>query len=440
VLGAIVAAPVSSASAAPGDDGFWYYDAYHIQDARDAGLTGEGVTIAVLDSQINLDVPTLKGADIDVQDSACWDESGALIPPTSTDLVAQHGTNVVSYLVGSGDGYPGQTGVKGIVPDAKIIYTMIGRDTGSGTVCESESGTDIPEAKANGVYAAIDAGADIITVSLGGGADVSFVVALALALHEGIVVIASVSNDLLASGNQGNFPGNGNGVIGVQSMDSSTVIQGYSDNEFDSVANVYTDVVGPGVNVVWQGDSTWEEQRYATGTSIATPIVAGFLALVAEKYPDATGNQLIQTLLTNTNAGGHELSYDPDHLYGYGAASATSMLEVDPTKYDDVNLAIDDDPNNDPSAAMIAQPPTLEEFLNDQETGTAAEQLHGDDGDNGGDSPPASQDDGLPVLPIVIGVIGLLLVIAIVIAVVVAKSRRSRTTTTPPPGGPSSRL
>ena len=431
-LGAVVLAPASVASAAPADDGFWYFDVFNIQDAHDAGLTGDGVTIAVLDSQINLEVPTLEGADIQVQDSACWDTSGELISPTSTELTAEHGTNVVSYLVGSGAGYPGQTGVKGVVPDATIIYTMVGRDTADGLICESESGTDIPDAKAKGVYAAIDAGADIISVSLGGGVDASFLVAVALAIHEGIVVISSVSNDLMAAGSQGNFPGNGNGVIGVQSIDANAVIQGSSEEDFDSVANASTDVVGPGVNVVWQGGSTWEEQRYATGTSIATPIVAGFLGLVAQKYPDATGNQLIQTLLLNTGGEDHELNYDTE--YGYGAASATHMLRNDPTGYDDVNLAISDDPNDAPSAAMIANPPTLEEYLAGSETGTAADGA--DDGDtDGGQAGPDEPSEGLPVLPIILGAVALLVVIGLIILIVVMTSRRSRSTSTPPRSG-----
>jgi len=82
---------------------------------------------------------------------------------------------------------------------------------------------------------------------------------------------------------------------------------------------------------------SWDTVVSNGGTSTATPIVAGFIALAWQKYPEATGNQMIQTLIHNTGVGGH-----PDELFwnensGFGLASATSMLEVDPTRYPDVN-------------------------------------------------------------------------------------------------------
>lgn len=405
--------PASSASASPADDGFWYYDAFHIQDAHDSGLTGKGVTIAVIDTQINLSVPTLIGANIEVQPSTCWDESGALLSPTSTDLSADHGTNIVSYLVGTGAGYPGQTGVKGVVPDATIIYTSVGQSTDGGLICSSEDGTERGDGIGAGINAAVDAGADIISLSVTGLADPSAVVALARALHEGIAVVASVVNEAFTG--DGAFPASGNGVVGVQSMDASGAVQG-------GHTDVTTDVVGPGVDLVWQGDSSWDQQRYATGTSLATPIVAGFLALVAQKYPDATGNQLVQTLLRNTGADDHELIYDSSYSTGYGVASATHMLRVDPTQYDDVNFGIVDGPDQQPTAAMIASPPTLEEYLS------------GDEPDPSNSDPefPTSE---IPVLPILVGAIGLLIVIVLAVVLVILASRRARAASDPSRGG-----
>ena len=74
----LVAATLTFGAATPAtaetvtDSGFWYYDIYDVQAAHDAGLTGKGLVIAVFDSQINLDVPTLRGADIEVQEPACY--------------------------------------------------------------------------------------------------------------------------------------------------------------------------------------------------------------------------------------------------------------------------------------------------------------------------------------------------------------------------------
>ena len=424
VAGAIVLSSASAASADPATDGFWYFDIYGVQAAHDQGFTGKGITIAVLDTQINLDVPTLQGADIEVQDAACYEKDGTLIPAESSDITADHATNIVSYLVGTGAGYPGQTGVKGIVPDAKIIFTNVGRSVGDGTAyCYGAEEGEDSLAMANGIQAAIDADADIISASTLGTGDAPQIVALAQALHQGIPVIASVSNDLLSE-TVGLFPGTANGVVGVQSMDSSLNLQGDTpESSFDDRVDRNTDVVGAGVGIVWQGDGTWEKQKYARGTSLATPIVAGLLALVAEKYPDATGNQLVQTLINNTGKEDHPLEYDTEQRYGYGVASLEHMLRVDPTKYEDVNPLIFDDKRQVPTAAQIANPPTLAEY-----EGVTDDPSNSDD-------PPAAGSDGLPVLPIVLGIVGVLVVIGIIILIVVLASRRSRATTSPPGGG-----
>ncbi|MGH3439356.1 MAG: S8 family serine peptidase, partial [Sciscionella sp.] len=78
----------------------------------------------------------------------------------------------------------------------------------------------------------------------------------------------------------------------------------------------------------------WRSTAWSTGTSPATAIVAGCLALVKQKYPDATGNQLVQDLIHYTG-GSHPFGWDPH--YGFGIASVTEMLEHDPTRWPDVN-------------------------------------------------------------------------------------------------------
>jgi subtilisin family serine protease len=397
--------PASAAVADPATDGFWYYDVFHIQDAHDAGWTGAGVTIGVIDGQINLDVPTLQGADIEVQPSVCWDDAGAVIPPTSTDLTAEHGTNVVSFLVGSGAGYSGQTGVKGIVPDAKIIFTSDGLETEDGSFCKDELG-EFESPVAHGIWSAIDAGADIISISLGGDPDTKVADAIAEAVHKGIVVISSLPNQV----SDGPWPGEANGVVSVQSADSNGEVSG----DAASHENEQTDVVGPGVKVVWQGDTTWEQQKYARGTSIATPIVAGFLALVAQKYPDATGNQLIQTLVRNTGVEDHAL--EDDILYGYGMASATHMLRIDPMVYDDVNLLIGDGDFDLPTRADI-----------ENWSGRLGETAEPEDGSPTTPEPAFVPYAFNPMVAIALGGVGLL-VVGVIILVIVLATRRARRT------------
>jgi subtilisin family serine protease len=397
---AFVLAPGAGVWADPATDGFWYYDAFHVQDAHDAGLTGKGITIVVVDSPINLEVPTLQGADIEVLPSICYADDGTPMPTTSTDFaVAEHGTNIASYLVGTGKGYAGQTGIKGIVPDAHLIYIAHPPLDADNHIlpCFDKTNGDLLSPMAQGINAAVDAHATAVSLSFGGGFDPDAAAAMARAAKFGVVVVASLDNNLRDSDP---FPGGYNGAVGVQAIDSTGAVK--SDN-----TDVNTDVVGPGVNVVWQGDSDWDQQRYADGTSIATPVVAGFLGLVAQKYPAATGNQLIQSLIHNTGVDDHELSFDPTNHTGYGVASATHMLQVDPTTYDDVNPLIVDGDDQVPTVAEI-----------DAATETPA---------TGDPTAPPAGGSSLPVVPIIIGAAALLVIIVIVIIIVViASSKKNR--------------
>ena len=407
--------PASGASAALADDGLWYFDTFHIQDAHDAGFTGAGVTIAVIDGQINLEAPQLVGADIRVEPSVCYGVDGELSPATSTDVTqAFHGTHVVSLLVGSGVGYAGQVGMKGVAPDANILYTSVGPIGADGGFehCLDPDGERI-DPLAVGIFAAVEAGADIISVSMVVDITLELELAIATAEHAGIPILAGLPNDDALVIDRGEFPGVANGVVSVQAGRAGQV----------QTVTSATDVVGPGIGILVQGvGDSWETQTTLNATSLATPLVAGFVALVKQKYPTATGNQLIQTLIRNTGADDHELAFSAEDGYGYGSASATHMLKKDPTQYEDVNPLIrTDDDAGIPTAEMIADPPTLEEYLGAP-----------DDGESPSPDAPSGLNLSALLLPALLGLGGLVVVVTVIIIVVVA-TRRSRT----PPGAAS---
>ena len=376
-----LANPYGASAEATSDKGLWYFEALNVGAAHAAGFTGEGVTIAVIDSPINTEIPTLQGADIEFGDPICFlDESGAEpVPATSTDLTgaynASHGTNVVSYLVGTGKGYPGQTGVKGVAPGATVIaYAVPESDDpereGQSACTRSDAAELDAPSKAFGeaVDDAIDRGADIISVSAGFVADPETDRAFSRAIREGVVIVGALSNSneiaFVAE-----FPADGNGAVTVQAIDAEVNIQ-----ETDGVANrnSATDIVAPGVGILLQGEpgGDWKTQRTGRGTSYATPIVAGFLAVVTQKYPEATGNQLIQSLIHNTGRDDNTVVYDDTDHYGYGTASLTVMLEQDPTQYDDVNPLINDLqlPSREAIFADSAVDPTVPTVAPDEPT------------------------------------------------------------------------
>jgi hypothetical protein len=77
----------------------------------------------------------------------------------------------------------------------------------------------------------------------------------------------------------------------------------------------------------------WYSAGWVTGTSPATAITAGTLALVKSRYPRATGNQLIQHLVHT--AGGKR--YNWHHGYGFGVVNPLTMLASSPTQWPDEN-------------------------------------------------------------------------------------------------------
>ena len=90
-------------------------------------------------------------------------------------------------------------------------------------------------------------------------------------------------------------------------------------------------ITAPGVDVTgirWVPGRGWQSGQSRTGTSDAAPIVAGALALVKSKYPDATGNQLIQQLIHYTSSG----TYAWDRTYGFGLVSVSKMLAERPDR------------------------------------------------------------------------------------------------------------
>ena len=348
------------------DEGLWYFDRFFVQSAHDEGITGKGVTIAVIDSQVNLEIPTLADADIRVQEAVCIREDGTRPPGTNTDYdLGRHGTGVLSVLVGSGKGYPGQTGVKGIAPDATVLtyYAQLREEHDAGGKCP---GTEVPDPFSPGgstgvigmmdemaasIHAAIDEGADIISISRAGPGGTVLSMAVARALYEGVIIVAAVPNEGVYD--SGTSPGSNNGVVEVNLFDAD----GMSPTPVASEVAV----VGPGVDILHQGaritgeGPDWQTQTFVTGTSLATPIVAGNLALAMQKYPDATGNQLIQSLIHNTPANyeNQEPIWEP--AYGYGAVITDMFLAVDPTVYPDVNPLVYNFKDSSPAPADIWQ-------------------------------------------------------------------------------------
>lgn len=136
-------------------------------------------------------------------------------------------------------------------------------------------------------------------------------------------------------------------MIAVNAADTDG---GVSDASIVTVAAPGKDILHQGATVTGVGPD-WERQILQEGTSFATPIVAGNLALAMQKYPDATPNQLIQSLIHNTGDEPHELVWMRG--YGHGLLLTNVFLAADPTVYPDVNPLVTHFKDSIPGPDMI---------------------------------------------------------------------------------------
>ena len=412
------------------EDALWYYTAMNLPDIHASGITGKGVTIAIIDGPIYLGVPTLQGANVEVQPTSCYDTSGVPLPGTSESWdVAHHGTGVTSLVVGTGAGYPGEVGVQGVAPDARVLYypMYFDGDLPEGETCHDATGTNpqsVDDQAALAIDSAVANGAQIVSMSFITAGVPQLQEATATALRHGVILVAGLGNTTVEQADPA--PAIFNGVVSVLSGAYDGSLQ---TDEFTHVANTspFVDVVAPGVNILQQGSTAskdWTSQSFVTGTSAATPIVAGELALDMQKYPNATSNQILQAMIHNTGATG--VSHEPmwDENFGYGTVSARTLLPADPTQYPDVNPFIDpsitDDDPHGPSVAEINGTTTASPTPGVTPT---------DPGTTVGPTPPVADSSNLAPFLLIAGIVLLLIIVVIVIIVVVAarKPRKGQT-------------
>ncbi len=391
---------VSVPSSATADDGQWWYDTYKVADAHAAGWTGAGIKIAVVDSQINPDLPDFGGADLTVAAGAACE--GAEPASTEATALSEHGSTVTAMLIGNGTGV---AGTKGIVPDASVTFYGVGTLEDCTPTTEVEQSGHTPLGWM--LQRALDDGADIVftTIVVGqvSSADVS---TIAQSIARKVPVVAGNPNNGFS---QGFLPASLDGVVAVSAVDQNLTLPTGALGVANAIPE--TTVVAPGVAISTLGDgSSWDVAGLGTGTSFATPQVAGILAAAMQKYPDATGNQLLQSLVHNTGGQEHPLRYNETDGFGYGAASLTRVLAVDPTQYPDENPLLDKRLDQ-PSATDIAD---AEKAL-----ASAAPTAPGD----------SSQGSGASVVPILIGVgIGVIVLVLVAVVVTVIIIRRNNRT------------
>lgn len=275
--------------------------AIHADLAHQSGWTGRGVTVAVIDTGIDqhadLTTPTnrIVGWKDFVNDKLTpYDDNG-------------HGTHVAGIIAGNG----AQSGLKytGVAPEARLVGVKVLDKDGGGSVSQVISGVDWVVRNRHRFRV------NIINLSLGGATEKGYMDdpmshVVEEAWKRGLVVCA-------AAGNNGpdfvtiNTPGIAPSVITVGNMDDRNTASRHDDQLDDSSSRGPTldqlekpDILAPGTNIV----SLKSGGGYVshTGTSMATPMVSGAVALMLQQNPRLKPFEVKSILLKNAEDRGYQ--------------------------------------------------------------------------------------------------------------------------------------
>jgi subtilisin family serine protease len=317
---------------APQPGAYWWYDAMRLRAAhREA--TGKGVRVAVIDYAIDPQAPGLAGAHVRLADDSCL--VGRPTRPAHGQA-AEHGSAMTALIAGTGRG--GST--PGVAPDASVTFFGMDRD-GDGDALDD--GCD-EVALAFLVQRVARDGYDVISMSVGGSKKDATRRQIDQALRSDTVLVAAAGDtdapDLdRRTASMVQSPASWPGFVAVQAVGKDAAPAPFNPRPFRGYGEPvsgYPTIAGPGVAVPalsWSG-GRWVDGTPVDGTSPATAIVAGSLALVRSRYPQASANQVLQQLVHRT---GGTRPYAFDARYGFGIVSPTKMLATDPAGWPDRN-------------------------------------------------------------------------------------------------------
>ncbi|SCF28533.1 PA domain-containing protein [Micromonospora purpureochromogenes] len=286
------------------------------------GYDGANVKVAVLDSGIDATHPDLAG-----QIAEAVDFTSSPDGPVDGH---GHGTHVASTIAGTGKASGGLR--RGVAPGAKLLI---------GRVCGGD-GTCAGDAVMAGMEWAAKSGADVVNMSLGGqptdGTDLLSKTVNKLSGTYGTLFVIAAGNNGPASRTVG-APGAADEALTVAAVDKSDQMAVFSSRgPRVGDGGAKPDIAAPGVAIVaarakgtGMGKPVDDYYTSASGTSMATPHMAGAAAIIAQQHPDFTGRQIKALLMATAKDLGHD-------LYAQGAGRVDLARAIDPKIIPDGNL------------------------------------------------------------------------------------------------------
>ncbi|WP_413752454.1 S8 family serine peptidase [Streptomyces sp. R-74717] len=253
-----------------------------------AGYDGKGTKVAVLDTGVDAEHPDLKGR---IAASENFTDS------ETTDDRQGHGTHTISTVGGSGAAGDGKK--KGVAPGADLLAGKVLNDSGSG----AESWIIA------GMQWAVDQKADVVSMSLGSPAPTDCTDPMSVAAEE----LAQSKDTLfvIAAGNEGpalntvSSPGCAPSVLTVGAVDrDDSTAQFSSRGPVNGSHTLKPEITAPGVGIsaAAAGGRGVYAYRTMSGTSMATPHVAGAAAIVKQRHPKWSAQQIKAALVSSAKS------------------------------------------------------------------------------------------------------------------------------------------
>jgi hypothetical protein len=278
--------------------------------AYNAGATGQGVTVAVIDSGIDTGSAEFAG-----RISAA--SRDIITSRNSLDDTQGHGT-AVSAIIGAARN---DSQVMGVAFNS----TLLALRTDSPGSCSASGCSHYDSDLATAIDVAVQNGARVINLSLGGASPSSaFINAIGRAADAGIIVVISAGNDGAANPDGFALVANNaaakNMVVIAGSHDADGTTLSSFSNAAGSGQNHYLVALGRDVRTIDQDGNA----ILGDGTSFATPQVAGAAALLAQAFPNLTGAQIVDLLFSSAIDLG---ATGTDSIYGRGKLSLTKAFQ-----------------------------------------------------------------------------------------------------------------
>jgi serine protease AprX len=261
------------------------------------------------------------------------------------DGVLGHGTHVAGTALGTGD----TSEYKGVAPQARLVDVKVMENWGSGVMGEVIAGVDwVVEHKD-------EFNIRVMSMSIGGnyqsnGQDAASQ-AVNAAVDEGIVAVVAAGN---GGSNTIGPPAAADKALVVGALDDHNTVDRSDDNvwgssnvgpraddgDSDPMDELKPDVLAPGVNIMSAKSDTTASYMQFSGTSMATPHVAGVVALMLEANPDLTPQE-VKDIIHMTSEMPEEIEpstvHDDTYNYAYGWGFIDAYKAVKMAMADDFN-------------------------------------------------------------------------------------------------------